>query len=704
MTSSARPLPATKPAPGLKADQLVTDLVRLLSRESRPAPDPKSLQALLAGIAATPDSVDHAWMDLVALPPRTPELVVALNAARAALKPAPLDTSHETTRARLKALRGLMEDQGLAGFLVPRADAHQGEFVAANAERLAWLTGFTGSAGLAIVLQDRAAFFVDGRYTLQAAEQIDTSLWTIIATGQTSPADWLTSMLRRGDKVGYDPWLHTISETDHRARACAKVGAKMVEVSVNPIDTLWRDRPPSPLGPVVPHPATHAGEDATSKRKRIAALIREQNCTAAVLHDPASLAWLLNIRGADIPFTPVALGYAILHDDARVDLFMDSRKFTAAVYAHLGPEVRTHPSSALGQMLDSLGTRKRRVLLDRSGSPQWIKARLTSADARVHLDRDPVALPRARKSSAELAGMRAAHVRDGVALTRFLCWLDREGPLGTQTETTAAAHLQALRANDETFRGPSFPTISGAGPNGAIVHYRATEDTTRRIEPDMLYLVDSGGQYRNGTTDVTRTVCIGTPTTEQIRRFTQVLKGHIAIARVVFPQGTTGVQLDVLARLALWSDGVDFEHGTGHGVGSYLGVHEGPQRISKRPSDVALEPGMIISNEPGYYLPGAFGIRIENLIAVRTVEPPDGAEVSLLGFETLTLAPIDRRLIDPTLMADTERTWLDAYHARVAAEIGPHLDDDTRQWLEAATQPLLAEDRNPGEPRTTRFP
>ncbi|WP_299436295.1 aminopeptidase P family protein [uncultured Rhodospira sp.] len=684
--------PRTAAAQPGATDQAIDRLVEVLARSGRARPDPDGLRALVAGIAATPRGLDHAWMDLVVVPPRPPEVVEALIAARAALAPPPLDLGGAADGARLKAVRGLLDGLGVSGFVVPRADAHQGEFVAANAERLAWLTGFTGSAGVAVVLQSRAALFVDGRYTLQAAAEVDTSHWEIVSITRTPVSDWLERTLRHGERIGFDAWLHTIAETDRITAACQRVGARFVPVPANPIDTLWTDRPSAPLGPVVPHPETYAGRSSADKRGEIRDHLREKGCAATVITDPAAVAWLLNIRGADVPYSPLALSYAILHDDGRVRLFMDSRKLTPAARAHLGADVTVRAPGGLGPALDALGNGERRVLLSRAGCPQWIRARLTAAGAAVTLGTDPIALPRARKTPAEVDGARAAHQRDGAALCRFLCWLDREGPRATQTEMSAAEHLRALRAEGALYRGPSFETISGAGPNGAIVHYRVTPATDRRIEPDMLYLVDSGAQYRDGTTDVTRTVAIGTPTAEQIRRFTRVLQGHIALATVRFPAETTGTHLDALTRLALWQDGVDFAHGAGHGVGSHLGVHEGPQRISRRPSDVALEPGMILSNEPGYYKTGAFGIRIENLVVVTPIEAPDGAEVPLFGFETLTLAPIDRRLIDPALLTPGERHWLDAYHARVLAEIGPLLDAEAGAWLEAATRPLAPSD------------
>jgi Xaa-Pro aminopeptidase len=674
------------------ADAAISRLADALVAADRPNPDRPALRALMAGIAASAPGADHAWMDLVTVPPRPPELVDALMAARAALAPAPPQSDRKTLGERLSGLRRQFEPLNVTGVMVPRADAHQGEFVAGNAERLAWLTGFTGSAGLAVVLADRAALFVDGRYTLQAAAQVDTTAWDIVPTGQTSVTAWLEKTLRRGDTLGYDPWLHTAAEVDQRAASCEQIGARLKALTLNPIDTLWSDRPPAPLGPVVPHPDSLAGSPSRAKRDGIARALRDARCTATVITDPAALAWLLNVRGADVPFTPLALGFAILHDTARVDLFIDGRKLTPAARAQLGMDVTIHAPSALGDRLDALGSARTRVLLDRDGCAQWIRDRLSRSGAHVVLGADPVALPKARKSPAELDGARAAHVRDGAALTRFLCWLDREGPQGTQTELSAAAALRDFRARDALYRGPSFETISGAGPNGAIVHYRVTPETDHPIAPDMLYLVDSGAQYRDGTTDVTRTVAIGMPSTEQIRRFTQVLKGHVALATVIFPPGTTGTHLDALARLALWADGVDYDHGTGHGVGSHLGVHEGPQRISRRPSGVALEPGMILSNEPGYYKTGAYGIRIENLVVVRPLDDPAEEEpprdIARLCLETLTLAPIDRRLIDADALTQAERRWIDGYHARVMDTLGPLLDADTRDWLARATAPL----------------
>jgi Xaa-Pro aminopeptidase len=671
-----------------RVDDAITTLSELMARAWHGPPNRQDLRALIAGIATTPPPVDHAWMDLVAVPPRSPDMVEALGAARAALSPPPLDFGGARDGSRLGALRAMLDGLDVRGVMIPRADAHQGEFVAANAERLAWLSGFTGSAGVAVVLKDRAALFVDGRYTLQASDQIDTSLWEIVPTTRVSVNDWLERTLKHGDRLGYDPWLHTVGEIDRRTAACRRIGARLVALSGNPIDSLWTDRPPAPLGPVVPHPESYTGRASEAKREDIRSVLRTRGCAATVITDPAALAWLFNLRGSDVPFTPLALGFAILCENGRATLFMDNRKLTQAARAHLGPGVAVRAPGAFGAALDALGKNERPVLLSRDGCAQWIRARISTAGAKIELGDDPVALPRARKTAAEIAGARAAHRRDGVALSRFLCWLDQEGSRGTETELSAAERLRAFRAEGDLYRGPSFETISAAGPNGAIVHYHARPETDRPLAPDTLYLVDSGAQYRDGTTDVTRTVAIGQPTAEQRHRFTRVLQGHIALATAVFPHDTTGTHLDILTRRALWRDGLDFDHGAGHGVGSHLGVHEGPQRIARRPSSVALEPGMILSNEPGYYKVGAYGIRIENLVLVTTAAAPEGAEIALLGFETLTLAPIDRRLIDTGVLSPEERAWVDTYHARVRDEIGPLLDHETLAWLTEATRPL----------------
>ncbi|MEK9964831.1 MAG: aminopeptidase P family protein [Rhodospirillaceae bacterium] len=585
---------------------------------------------------------------------------------------------------RLGALRARLDEAGLDGFVVPHADAHQNEFLPPDAERLAWLTGFTGSAGTAVVLRERAAIFVDGRYTLQVRDQADGDLYEFRHLIEEPVAGWLTEHLPAGARLGYDPWLHTKSQAERLARAADRAGAELVPVAENPLDATWTDRPPAPRTPVVPHEGRFAGRDSADKRTEIAEIIKGGGADATVLTQPDSIAWLLNIRGADVDHTPLPLSFAILHADASVDWFVAAEKLTDELAPHLGDRVRVHVPEAFADALEGLVGRRVRVSADTAAA--WVFDRL--ADAEVLRGDDPVTRPKAIKNTTELEGTRVAHLRDALALARFLHWLDCTAPGGGVDEMSAAAKLEDFRRTGEHFRDTSFDTISGAGPNGAIVHYRVTPGTNRALGDGELYLVDSGAQYLDGTTDVTRTIAIGTPTDEMRDRFTRVLKGHIALAALRFPAGTTGAQIDAFARAALWQAGIDYDHGTGHGVGSYLGVHEGPQRISKAGGSVALAPGMIVSNEPGYYRAGEYGIRIENLVAVSPAEDIVGGERPMLGFETLTLAPIDRRLIDTVLLDRAEREWLDAYHARVASEVGPLLDGDVRDWLMAATAPL----------------
>ncbi len=585
---------------------------------------------------------------------------------------------------RLGALRARLDEAGLDGFVVPHADAHQNEFLPPDAERLAWLTGFTGSAGTAVVLRERAAIFVDGRYTLQVRDQADGDLYEFRHLIEEPVAGWLTEHLPAGARLGYDPWLHTKSQAERLARATERVGAELVPVAANPLDAIWTDRPPAPCAPVVPHEGRFAGRDSADKRTEIAETLKAGGADAVVLTQPDSIAWLLNIRGADVDHTPLPLSFAILHADASVDWFVATEKLSEGLPAHLGDHVRVHVPEAFAGALEGLVGR--RVLVSADTAAAWVFDQL--ADAKVLRGDDPVTRPKAIKNATELGGARVAHLRDALALARFLHWLDCTAPGGGVDEMSAAAKLEDFRRTGEHFRDTSFDTISGAGPNGAIVHYRVTPWTNRTLGDGELYLVDSGAQYLDGTTDVTRTIAIGTPTDEMRDRFTRVLKGHIALAALRFPAGTTGAQIDAFARAALWQAGIDYDHGTGHGVGSYLGVHEGPQRISKAGGSVALAPGMIVSNEPGYYRAGEYGIRIENLVAVLPAEDIVGGERPMLGFETLTLAPIDRRLIDTVLLDRAEREWLDAYHARVASEVGPLLDGDVRDWLMAATAPL----------------
>jgi Xaa-Pro aminopeptidase len=593
-----------------------------------------------------------------------------------------------STRERVAALRAELHRRGLAGFLVPRADEHQGEYGPRHAQRLAWLTGFTGSAGLAVVLTDAAAIFVDGRYTLQVRDQVPADLFEYHHVTESPPTEWLRRQLKPGNRLGYDPWLHTIEGVERLGIACQRARAELSPCAENLVDALWTDRPAPPRAPVVAHDLAYAGRASADKRREIATILEREGADATVLTAPDSIAWLLNIRGGDVAHTPLPLSFAIVHADATVDLFLDPGKVAPGLREHLGDGVRLLPPDALGAALDRLGAARRTVQVDPTAVAAWIAQRLDAAGASVARGADPCALPKAQKNEVELAGARAAHLRDGAALCRFLAWLAREAPAGRLTEVAAAERLDAFRAAEALFRDTSFPTISGAGPNGAIVHYRATPATDRPLGPGMLYLIDSGAQYLDATTDVTRTVALGPPTPEQRDRFTRVLRGHIALATARFPAGTTGSQLDALARRFLWDSGLDYDHGTGHGVGSYLSVHEGPQRISKVGHAVPLQPGMIVSNEPGYYKAGEYGIRIESLVVVVALPAPPGAELPLLGFETLTLAPIDLALVEPDRLRPEELAWLDAYHQRVREGVTPLVDADTAAWLAAATRPV----------------
>ncbi len=680
---------AAEPAPH---DRDEVELERLLA-EAGARLSGAELEALVAGVAAAPEGLDPtAWTRLVA-PDPGPELTRRLLALRAAGAEDGIGEAGAAAQ-RLAALRAELKRHRLAGFIVPLADEHQGEYVARRSRRLAWLTGFTGSAGLAVVLPGAAAVFIDGRYTLQAEKQVDGALYACLHLTDEPPHDWIAANLGSDERLGYDPWLHTLDQRERIAEACRRAGGELVACDDNPIDAIWVDQPAAPIAPVVPHDIRFAGESAADKRAAIAEGLREGSAQtgakadAAVLTAPDSIAWLLNIRGGDVACSPLALSFAIIADDGRVDWFVDRRKLVPELAAHLGPEVDLHPPEALERALDALGEAGKTVRVDPAGAPALVFDRLEAAGAAVAKGPDPCARPKACKNPTELAGARAAHLRDGAALVRFLCWLDKAVGERPVTELEAAAYLDERRRETERYQGPSFQTISGAGPNGAIVHYRATPETNRTLEPGTLFLVDSGGQYLDGTTDITRTVAIGEPTPEHRHRFTAVLKGHIAIATVRFPKGTAGISLDSLARQALWQAGLDYDHGTGHGVGSYLGVHEGPQRIAKRGNAVALEAGMIVSNEPGYYKSGAYGIRIENMVVVVVCDDLPEAERAMLAFETLSRAPIDRALIDAEALTPTELTWLDGYHAEVREALAPLLDGETAAWLAAATRSI----------------
>ena len=664
------------------------DNVLALLRKRGRSPEPAALDSLMRGVAAAPEGLSGPeWVELVD-PSADAELTTALSAWRAELAAA--DDGLEASPApasRLADLRAELRRRGLDGFIVPRADEHQGEYVPRRSQRLGWLTGFSGSAGLAIVLADRAAIFVDGRYTLAVRAQVDTEAFVPHQYPEVQPEQWAAENLPKGGRLGFDPWLQTADGYERFVRACERVGASFVPVDTNPVDSVWRDRPPAPLAPVLPHPVEFAGESSEDKRARIAAALAAKDADVALITAPDSIAWLLNVRGGDVPRTPFALGFALIHADGHVDLYMDRRKMPDRTLAWLGNAVTLAPPDELGAALDMLGKAGKRVLVETATVPYWATTRLQAAGVTLVRDADPIALPKACKNAVELEGVRAAHRRDGAAVSRFLGWLGTASRSGKLREIEVSDRLQALREQTGKLRDLSFDTISGAGANGAIVHYRASGATERTLEPGSLYLVDSGGQYRDGTTDITRTVAVGTPSPEMRDRFTRVLKGHIALAMARFPEGTTGSQLDALARYALWQAGLDYDHGTGHGVGAYLSVHEGPHRISKMPNSVALQPGMIVSNEPGYYKTGAYGIRIENLVAVKAAEIP-GADRRYLEFETLTLAPIDLACVEPGLLTEAEKTWLNDYHRRVRETVGPNVDETTRAWLAEATRAI----------------
>jgi Xaa-Pro aminopeptidase len=591
---------------------------------------------------------------------------------------------------RLNALRAQLKADGLDGFVVPLTDEHMSEYVGSYAQRLAWLTGFQGSAGSAAVLAEEAAIFTDGRYTLQVRDQVDGRVWSYQAVPETSVTEWLKGHAPDGGRIGYDPWLHTADWVRKTREALADKGAELVAVARNPIDAVWADRPAPSKARLIVHPDDFAGKSSAAKRAEIGDWLKEQKADAAVLSALDSVAWTFNVRGEDVEHTPVALSFAVINADGTADLFVEPEKIGEDVHAHLGNAVRVHDRAAFAPHLSGLAGKT--VVADPERAVGAIFDALEGAGAKVISKRDPSVLPRAIKNDAEIAGHHAAQARDGAAMTRFLHWLSVEAPKGGLDEIKAADRLLEFRRAAGDLRDTSFDTISGAGPNGAIVHYRVTPQTNRPLEMDSIYLVDSGGQYPDGTTDITRTIVIGTPTAEMKDRFTRVLKGHIALTRAVFPEGTRGSQLDTLARQFLWAAGLDYAHGTGHGVGSYLSVHEGPQRISPVGSsqaggDELLKAGMILSNEPGFYKAGEYGIRIENLILVapRSVE---GAEKTLLGFDTLTWAPIDRALVEVGLLTAEERQWLNDYHARVLEVVRPLVDGEALVWAREACAPI----------------
>ncbi|MEZ5930702.1 MAG: M24 family metallopeptidase [Alphaproteobacteria bacterium] len=640
---------------------------------------------LLCGVLAAPPGHDpDAWLDLIA-PDDASEL-------RSLLKEHLADLGKESANPpqpiadRLQALRAALAASGLDGLIVPLTDEHRNEYIPDARQRLAWLTGFTGSAGTLVVLGDRAVVFVDGRYTVQAEQQLDPDLFERAHLIETPPATWLGDNLAAGQRFAYDANLHVKAEVERFQKACGKAGAELVALDENPIDTIWSGQPAMPIAPLDELDIRYAGEASEDKRLRMGKAVEKAGADVSLIGAPDSIAWLLNIRGGDVPFNPLTLAFAFLHKDGAVELFLDERKLRPG--QNLGNGVSIQSCDDLVGSLDHLGSSGKKVLADTAWTNVKLTRRLAAAGARLVEDSEPCILAKAIKNETELQGARNAQIRDGAAVTRFLSWLGDAITSGrTVTELDAAAALAAERQKDPLYRGPSFDTISASGPNAALAHYRVTEKSNRTLAPGALYLVDSGGQYPDATTDITRTVAVGVPSDAMRRHYTLVLKGHIAIDRAVFPKGTSGAQIDAFARAPLWQAGLDFDHGTGHGIGSFLCVHEGPARIAKS-GTVPLKPGMILSNEPGYYKAGSHGIRIENLVIVKTVDTPPGGERELLGFENVTRVPLDRRLIDLALLTTDERAWIEAYHALVRKDLAPLLDGPEKAWMVEATAAL----------------
>ena len=589
-------------------------------------------------------------------------------------------------RRNLPKLRQALANAGLNGFLIPHEDEYQNEYLPDCNERLMWATGFTGSAGSAIVLTEKASMFVDGRYTLQVRAQVDGELFEYQSVEEKGMTKWLTANTKDGDVIGYDPKLHSPNGLKALEKAAHLSGATLKALTANPIDEAWDDRPSEPEMPLSIQPLSLAGESHSQKRGRIGHKIKDAAADIALITSPASIAWLLNIRGGDVMCTPLPLSTLTITASGQVDLFIKPSKITPEIRTHLGNDVSIKTEDDLMGALTSM--KDKIVLADPSTTSAWFFQTLDTAGAKLMRGQDPIALPKASKNSAEITGTTQAHKRDAVPLIKFLHWLNTDAQNGRYDEIEAAIKLEQFRHETGVLKDLSFESISGAGSNGAHCHYRVNTATTKLLEKGTLFLIDSGGQYQDGTTDVTRTVSIGDPTDEMRERFTLVLKGHISLALVRFPKGTTGSNLDVLARHALWQHGLDYDHGTGHGVGVYLGVHEGPQRISKAPNTVALQPGMIVSNEPGYYKEDGYGIRIENLQYVTEAVDIKGGERPMMGFETLTLAPISRNLIVTSMLTETERHYVNDYHAKVWAEIGPQLDGDIKSWLKDACQAI----------------
>jgi len=665
---------------------VTTDLIQRFLSESRPGLSATEARDRLAAIAAAPALHDPASVSHLIAPEPSPELEHELcgefSRRRAGYESDVLDRVQ--CHDRLAEVRAELAGRNLDGFIVPREDEYLGEWVPPHGKRLCWLTGFTGTFGWALVLDDDAAIFVPSLYELQVQEQVDGALFSHHKLTDDEHLDWLMERLQPGHRLGFDPRVHTAEDSTKLADVCLRCGAELVPCDPNPIDAVWRNQPPPPLAPVTAYSLEHAGEEAACKRRRMAAELESWKAHAAVIASPFSLAWLLNVRGGELQHVPVTFGHAILHDDATVHLFVDRRKLSDEVVEHLGTGVQVADPSGFGPTLTALGENQRSVVVNPKNTNTWIIDTLRSAGATLVERDEPCVLGRACKNEAEIAGARRAHLFDGAAFSNFLAWLDRERPEGVN-ELEAVEALNGFRFAQESLQDLSFPPIVAAGPHAAMPHYIPTQVTDLRAEPGSLLLIDSGGQFLGGTTDTTRTTVIGEPTNEHRDRFTRVLKGMIALSRCMFPEGVVGSQLDILARLPLWKIGANYDHGTGHGVGSYLAVHEGPHGIDSRSNTVKLQPGMLVTNEPGYYQPGGFGIRIENMLAVRRLET--NGERPMLGFETLTMVPIDLDLVETALLSDDEAEWLDTYHKEVSSKLAPMVNQETLSWLERATRP-----------------
>jgi len=667
----------------------MTELLKLVSDNGglKPGVD---LDSYLDAIAAAP--LPYYLTDAAKLICETPNKVIeeamAEEVKRRALAYEQDIENKSRSAERLDLIRRAMAEAGLVGFLIGMADEYQNEYVPQRARRIAWLSGFTGSAGMIAILRGEAAVFTDGRYTLQVRDQVDGALFENHHITEAPATDWLADRVHDGDRIGYDPWLFTEAETKRYQKALSETGAVLVATDENILDQVWSEQPPAPLAVIQPYDLVFAGETSESKRADLASGLKSAGHAAAVITATDSIAWLLNIRGGDVGRSPLPLSYAILHANGHCDLFVDKRKVTSELERHLGNQVVVHEQEQFLSELKAIADNAGSIQIDKATAAAAIVQELNEGKAEIVDAIDPCKLPKACKNDVELAGIRTSHLRDGLAESRFLHWLATVAQDGSKDEIEAAETLEQFRREGEHFRDLSFDTISGAGPNGAIVHYRVSPDTNRKLGKGELYLVDSGAQYLDGTTDITRTIAIGTPSAEMRDRFTKVLKGHIAIARAVFPAGTSGGTLDILARQELWRAGLDYDHGTGHGVGCYLGVHEGPQSISKKYINQPLLPGMIISNEPGYYKTGEYGIRIENLVAVREEREVEGGERPMLSLETLTFAPIDRDLIDAKLLTAAELAWLNDYHQQVWDKLADGLPTDSRAWLKTATSSI----------------